>query len=511
MEVTVPSLDEMFASLAADADLVPPPDLALVEASGRRRRFQQLTTAGIAALVLVLAAGTVLGVGQLRRRALPAPEPAGPGPVQFHELREIGPGVPYPAPAPAHPPAVSTTIADGRGYAVWSLPTGESYAAAIDLATGHAAWGPRRIAGTGQGNTVVVAGGVVATVVYPPTSAGTGTDQDSGGPYAVTALDPATGVELWQAPLDLDHTRPLFFAAALVLADRDGVLTARDWRTGQTRWTIADPSHALAYATAFASAAELTAPAGTPSQFHDPRLLTVGADHRLRVYDVATGRALLTRDAPPGALAFGYEGKLYTVTASADSSALRQVYQSDPFVLGTPRVVYTLTLPTAPREVPITPCGAGLICVLDGAGITAAGSPKLVAVDPVTGDVPWFNAGLPDLRELVPIGTKVLGYADSGVGLYGPDGPQPLSFPDGRGTTVLRVDAGSALTFFAAANEVGLADAEPRATHVNGLAVRSGAADQLGLVDIAPQACSVDTAHLLCPNVTGLRVWRFAG
>jgi molecular chaperone HscA len=486
----MPDLDRLFQALQSDADLVPSADVSVVRASGRRRRVRQTTASVVAAALAVIA---VLAGPALSRATRPPADVTGTA-VTFMPLQATGgEAVRFDTAGSGRPTSIATAVASGRGYVVWQGDNGAPTVAALDLPTGRRLWGPVTLDPT-TGWTGIYA--FPQTVVVINGSA----DGNSG---VVTVLDPTTGQTRWQRRLHADDG--VAYESAVVFADRaTGVTEAVAWQSGQTLWKTTDPSGSLVTMLGMRTSQDMTAPGPYPAlPYVDHRLVEVGGDGILRVYDALTGQLLGSRTAL-GNEALAYNGTVFAVR-DATATVPNQVLAYQAVGTDAPRTVYQSPHGTT-RLRSMAPCGARRICFIEGYGLNGGADADMVAVDLDARASVWrTHAG--DLDLLTPMGERVLGRTNDGfVGLYGAEGATTL-VQDGSANVADRVDSGSVLLLRSATNEASQSAPD---TDVVGIVVSTGKQIALGRIPISPTSCSWDTRHLLCATATGFQVWRFA-
>jgi molecular chaperone HscA len=484
-------LDRLFQALQSDADLVPSADVSVVRALGRRRRVRH-TTASLVAVALVV--GAMLVGPALRPKAATPPADVSPTTVTFTPLRPIGSeDLTFNIVGSGRPTSVATAIAGGRGYVVWQGDNRVPTVAALDVATGRRIWGPVTL-DPATGWTGIYAP-PQAVAVFNASTDGTG--------GTITVLDPTTGELRWQRKLHaLDGVG---YESAVVFADRStGVTEAVDWRSGRTLWKVTDPSGSLVTVLGMRTTEDMSAPGPYPILLYsDHRLVEVGGDRILRVYDALTGQLLGSRPAL-GNEALAYNGTVFAVRDTT-GAVPNQVLAYQAIGTDVPRTVYQ-SPQGSPRLRSLAPCGAGRICFIEGYGVNGGADAELVAVDIDERASVWRTYS-GDLDLLTPMGERVLGRTDDGlVGLYGADRATVLA-PGGSDDVADRVDAGSVLLLRSAPKE---ASQSARDTDVVGVVVSTGKQIALGRIRISPTSCSWDTRHLLCATGTGFQFWRFA-
>ncbi len=483
----MPDLDRLFGALQADADLVPSGDISVIRALGRRRRIRH-TASGMVAIGLVVTA--VLAGPAFWPKARPSPADTTPA-VTFAPLRTVGPEeVTFGTAASGPLRVVATAVADGRGYVLWQNNLGVARAAAVDVGTGRRLWGPVTLDPSDGWTTIYAVSDAVAVIAGNDYHAAT-----------VTVLDPITGATRWHRQLDGLDGVP--YDSMIVLADHStGVTEAVDWRTGETLWTVTDPSGSLVTVLGMRVPADVSRP-GPYLNYSDHRLVEVGGDQTVRVYDVLSGQLLGSR-AALGNEALAYDGTVFAVRDSTTTIPNQVVAYS---VVGTepPQTVYQ-SPKGSPRLRALAPCGVRRICLVEGYGTNNGADAEVVAVDLDARASVW-RTRTGDLDGLVPMGDRVLGRAEDGrAGIYGADHSTVL-VPGGSADRVDRVDSGSVLMLRSANGETQQAAQD---TYIVGVSTATGEQVGLGRVQIWPSSCSWDARYLLCGTATGFQVWRFA-
>ncbi|NUT02949.1 MAG: sigma-70 family RNA polymerase sigma factor [Hamadaea sp.] len=344
----------------SDAAKIPPVEEVTARAR-RRTRTQVAAAAGLAVLAILVLATVIL------RDSTPDPTPPQPvapttSPVAFRKLEQVGDV------AVAMPSGVEFGMADvvgDRGFVAWRGPTGQLGLGAVDVRTGKALWPVRTLPGTfGDWNGMIALPNAIVSI---------GEHDDGTSPdKEMFVVDPATGKLRWHRGMDVNGFDILAYPDVLVLADHDGKkTTAFDWVTGRPVWSI---EGAITATFGMHTAHDLTSPAGYragpfATLESGSTLLQVDGAGTLTEYAVATGKP--TGRSWPGAApgsergAFvAYEGRVYTVADSALRVLRLEAGQQW-------QAVYSAEVPVASpdngnRLNNLTPCGRGLICVVDG-------------------------------------------------------------------------------------------------------------------------------------------------
>ncbi|GIG60012.1 hypothetical protein Lfu02_43840 [Longispora fulva] len=464
-------LKALFGALRADADELRLPAPSAARRIGTRRRRVRLG-AGLATVIL-LVAGVTVGASWWGRT------PADP--VGFARLRPVG--VPVAESGVGAGGAVKARTVDGRTMFVWPDKSGELRLTVVDLATGTAA---RPTSSLGRYSFVsgmwTVAGVLVLTVRG-------GSDARSS---EMLVVDPATGTTLWHRAIQPTAERSEFFLAGLVV---NSVATQRtellDWRTGATRWSV--PTTGLQNVLSVRSVAGL----GVST---DHRLLLVGQDHVLRVYDVRDGSLLLTGPTVDGSVQ-AYDGKAYVLGLGPDGVSGRlSVFDLDDPGRGL-RLLYT-----ARTEVTsVANCAPGLVCALEQAVVEPSGAAvdsAVVAVDLNGGGERWRY------RLTIPFG--VLGMAGDRVlapGVVLDPGGRKLVGPPAEHLSLTgpTVDGGL-LAYSVPASGPATRSVD---LDVYGVLLADGKVTTLGTVTVLPNSCSADQRFLACATDRGFEVWQY--
>ncbi|MEV0270479.1 PQQ-binding-like beta-propeller repeat protein [Hamadaea sp. NPDC050747] len=369
-----------------------PPVEEVTARARRRTRTQVATAAGLAVLAILVLATVIL------RDSTPDPTPPQPvapttSPVAFRKLEQVGDV------AVTMPSGVEFGMADvvgDRGFVAWRGPTGQLGLGAVDVRTGKALWPVRTLPGTfGDWNGMIALPNAIISI---------GEHDDGTSPdKEMFVVDPATGKLRWHRGMDVNGFDILAYPDVIVLADHDGKkTTAYDWVTGRPVWSI---EGAITATFGMHAAHDLTSPAGYragpfATLESGSTLLQVDGAGTLTEYAVATGKP--TGRSWPGAAPgnepgtfMAYEGRVYTVS----NSALR-VLRLEAGQQWQP--VYSAEVPVASpdnghRLNNLTPCGRGLICVVDGdlfqADVVALDGTKVVWRTRVAGAETMLPAG----------------------------------------------------------------------------------------------------------------------
>ncbi|BBH64366.1 hypothetical protein ACTI_10510 [Actinoplanes sp. OR16] len=463
-------LDEMFADLSRDGDMVPVGPAEGARRRGARRSRNRVVAAALAILLVAGGAGAV--VWQRGHRAEPV-LPATPN-SPIRGLQPLG----DPLDAGAGRTWHYTAASEGRLFAV-SVPSAASVDArenrgfAADERTGDPLW-----------STPAELGGTDVPVPIP----GTVLLREAAPRPIMHLLDPATGTERWSLPHALDD-QLVFHPDVLVrMHDADGMTEGLDIRTGARLWSAPAGADRPRW-TSGISAADGTrrwSPAGN-DEFSDGYLFQQLASGRMVIRDVRTGEvrnsiAKVLSDQSgyttvhDGSVVWPVGNEIRAAALGDDSTA---------------RVIYTYE--EGQEFQGLFGCGQGRICV-------SLGSPdgRLVAVDIASARELWSaktsgttgGAGSRSGRTLT-IGMRgaMLHDADGRV-LY--EGGSQIGWIDDA--NLLEFDAGPVAVLVSAADGTRTVLGE-----VPGATVRPGAGAD----------CAWSTETLACADGSLLRRYRF--
>jgi outer membrane protein assembly factor BamB len=462
-------LQDLFAALGAYSDSVAPGSSDAARQRGRRRRRNRLTAV---AVVLVLVVGiTVAAAAGLGRPTIPPSHPA-PVPtmsfplptVSFTALTPVGPGVPMAL--PGDPTALAAVVGD-RAYVGGHLGGGHLQVSAIDLRTGQRQW------------STVDPGGFTDWAGLRPTdhAVSVGTMADT-----LLMLDPATGHLLWQrahGTLSLSYPD-----VSIQQSEVDGAVEGLDSRTGQPLWRVSYPVGPHWDVSQNVSSGRLV-PAGTSGPDPaDHRLMAVGTDGTLRVYDVTNGHLLQT---VAGVGTTGYHQAIDNVLYAIGGGVV------DRFDLATGRRQAPFyTTPAGHQLRSAQACGAALVCVV----MSGSGPSQLVAVDAATGATRW-SAPAGQASWATAVGDRIITNNGWLFDLAG----HHLYDPSSDVVSAGWLTAGSVLEI--------IEDSD--GTRVVGVSTVDGKARQLGRIPVLAGSCGWNTTTLVCPTADGFHVYRFAG
>lgn len=494
-------LDPFFEALRHDADALSSGEPQTARRLGRRRSLR--TVAGAAVGVLVLVGGITVAVrgGGGDREEVPHPATSTTVPgrvVAFDKMVPVGKPVTLPAGGTSRLGTVAT-VGD-RAFVARQAEKGELDITAVDLITGKAAWGPKKVATFDD----------AAYVVWHPRYVLVLGRQDNGTrpDGAVIVLDQRTGNELMRLDVDnFERDHVLISESRLFVDSRaDKLLRAYDLGTGQVRWSVPDLPSATVHVSPMltAGASELAghrSQLDTASVYTFTQLVQLTADGTAIVRDAATGTEL-SRHAKAASVAgtddqhddvLAIDGVLYTATLSAPS-LLRA---TDLLVGGATRSLYAGEAGAGIHA--LTPCGAGRLCFTEYRENPA--SHQIVSLDTATGKPAWRHDY--DPHDLRVVGGMVLtgtyaGRDDGSSALFDSAGRQLLTDLGSKGMASW-LDTNALLIFRPAGDS---------SREVLGLSPVTGQPTPLGTVDAA--GCGWSTTHLICVTPEGIKVWRFA-
>ena len=424
----------------------------------------------------------------------------GPSPVAFSQLEPLG------GPAIDGDGYVSeafTAVVGDRGYVSY-VREKQLHVAAVDMGTAKTVW-PQRPIGTGDSWS-----GMFATpeVVVAFTNR-YGSAEKPRTAYAVAADN---GKALWKLDLANDDRLLFYDTVAVLVSEHDHLMRGYDIRTLKERWKRDFPRSESGSQQVkivdVSTDADVTGPAGldgwptAPDRGDDRRLLVIGEDKKLQVYDVSSGNPAKQASGvgEPRFTYLAHDGRLYV----ADDETPYRITSYDLDTLDKPQIVYTS--PDKNRQVKkLAPCGKGHLCLLDTASYDVK-TTDVVSVDTASGKQDWRHRSA-GADTLAPVGDGVLATDTSSSTasstLFARDGSAVLKAADARGAAV-RVNAESLLVF-SDQPSAALAD-----TGVVGVQVDGGDRIPLGtLTKSKARSCTWNESAMLCAADRKFTVWRF--
>ncbi len=453
-------------------------------------------------LILIVAGVTVVALGLAATLAWDL-RSGGASPVSFTSLSQVG-TLPVNAGDKYIGDQFTYAVGD-RGYVAYSIDK-DLHVAALDMKTAKPVWHGDHTAGSADDWDWVyaTAGGVFASGDHYGGASG---DRSR----TVYALDPGDGHRRWQ--LDTyGNDRLVFYDSVVVLvSDHEYAARGYDLSSGKEKWKIDYPKAESATVVDVATKADLDGPGlldgrpAAPDRGDDHRLLMIGEDKTLHVYNVSTGkqtgkRAAVDRPREPY---LAYTGQFFTVTSD-------QPYQVVAYDLDKldqqPRIIYTVgDKDRAVVDGGLSPCGDGRVCVLDQVSYDDK-TTQVAAIDIAAGKELWRHPA-PAADTLTPIGDRILATNVTGTPgsrLYDPDGRSILKAEDQSGA-VVRINGASALVFSGQPSS-SLAD-----MGLVGVDASGGGRTPLGtLTRSYGKTCSWDEYAMVCAAEKSFRVWRFA-
>jgi molecular chaperone HscA len=464
-------------------------------AAGRpwyRRRLAWI--AGGAALALLALAATLVVILRSGEAS----------PVSFTSLATVGK---LPIGGDGYVSDEFTYVVGDRGYIAYA--TGKQlHVAALDMTTAKPLW---------KGDHAVGDADNWSWLYATPDGVFAGGERygNSDRSRTVYALDPADGHRRWQVDLYSDDSLRYYDSVVVVASQHEYAARGYDIATGKVKWKIDYPKtqYGSANAAVFgvATKADLAGPArldggpAAPDPGDDHRLLLIGADKALRVYDVTTGKATGQRDAVGEArdTYLGYAGRLFAVTGD---DPYRVVAYDLAKLDQQPRILYTAA--DKNRKVVrdgLSPCGDDRVCLLDSVSSDVK-TTQVAAVDVGAGKQLWRRPA-PGADTLTPMGDRILTTNVTGTPasrLYDADSRSVLK-PEDQGGAAVRVNAASALVFSAQPSS-SLAD-----TGLVGVDAGAGGRTPLGtLTRSYGKTCSWNERAIVCAADKNFTVWRFA-
>jgi molecular chaperone HscA len=475
---------------------VSPVSPAATPPSGSRLRWYQRK------LILIVAGVTVVALSVAATLAWYL-RSGGASPVSFTSLSQVGT-----LPVNTGDKYISdqfTYAVGDRGYVAYSIDK-VLHVAALDMKTAKPVWHGDHTAGSADDWDWVYAtpGGVFASGDHYEAASGEKS-------RTVYALDPGDGHGRWQ--LDTYSNDRLMFYDSVVVRVSDHEYAARgyDLSSGKEKWKIDYPKARSATVVDVATKADLDGPGlldgrpAAPNRGDDHRLLMIGEDKTLHVYDVSTGKQTGKRAAGdrPREPYLGYAGQFFTVTSDEPYQVV--AYDLDKLDQQ-PRIIFTAgDKDRKVRDGGLSPCGDGRVCVLDQVSYDDK-TTQIAAIDMVAGKELWRHPA-PAADTLTPIGDRILATNVTGTPgsrLYDAAGRSILKAEDQSGA-VVRINGASALVFSgqpsSSLTDMGLV----------GVDASGGGRIPLGtLTRSYGKTCSWDEYAMVCAAEKSFRVWRFA-
>ena len=259
-------LDDLFAGLAHQADMVPLGPVDGAVRRGRQRRRRRVATIAAALAVGLVTAGVA---GVLGRPLGHDDQPAG------HGLREVG----VPVPLGGTVRDVRTVVNGNRVITAWQTTTGEFGAVGTDPRDGAVTWRIDHIAGRGSDSAL--------TDLRAPGAAGLVSIATSDGSL-MNIIDPARTPAGWSLSVgpqeQLISTGPVLLRWSATTGETDGY----DWATGTKRWSMPAAADPMVRTVGMRTA-------GDPARdsFGDT-LVQVTRSGRIKVLDAGTGQVVRT-------------------------------------------------------------------------------------------------------------------------------------------------------------------------------------------------------------------------
>jgi hypothetical protein len=328
------------------------------------------------------------------------------------------------------------------------------------------------------------------------------------------ALNPADGKPRWKLDLHNDDRLIFYDTVVVFISDHDHSLRGYDVATLKELWKRdypkADSRSQSVKVIDVSTDADLAGPAaldGSPAvrdRAGEHRLLVIGEDKKLQVYDVTDGKPITQASGvgEPRFLYLAHAGRLYV----ADDESPYRITSYDLKSPDKPQIVYTS--PDKDRQVKkMAPCGGGHLCLLDTAGYDDK-TADVVSVDTAAAKQDWRHR-TSGVDTLTPVGDGILATDTSSSTatstLFGRDGKAVLKSADAHGAAV-RVNAESLLVF-SDQPSTSLAD-----TGIVGVQVDGGDRTPLGtLTKSKARSCSWNETAMLCAADKKFTVWRFGG
>jgi hypothetical protein len=466
-------LDDLYASLARQAESVPLGGADSARRRGRQRRRHRAMVAVAAAVCLV--AGGVAAV-------VVRPEPRPALPADRTSLTEVGSPRPIGPPAPAEPTNSVTMLVDGVAYTGWQEAGGEVKISGIDLHTGRATWPTRSLGRAAAFETIVAVRGTLLVKVH----------LNAANPYPVTyAFDTATGAPRPYSPVPTEQTLVYGGNTLIGLVGGTGRVWAADAATGRIHWDETNrnaPVDRTVGMTLTAAGDDNRPPQARVTYFSGNRIVQADRKGHLMIRDADTGRLLDTRSVGTSApeLLIVHDGRIYSAQRAAPYRI--QVIDLD----GGPGGV--ITGPAGRPLQDLQPCGADRVCVLERADDSS--STWVAMYDGGTRRRLWQVAGPRSATSMEARQGRIL---VEGVVL------------DAAGRVIFRAEpAGRRYRWLDAEHLVGVPF--PFSGPVALVTLRTGEVRELGHLERAiSDFCAPVPERLFCYNNGSLRLWDISG
>ncbi|MBU2662176.1 PQQ-binding-like beta-propeller repeat protein [Actinoplanes bogorensis] len=390
-------LDDIFASVARQADAIPLGTAAQARTRGRQRTRNGILATAAAVAVVLAGVGVAVGGGTERRADHKTVAPSPSVSTLVGPATMVGSPIPFGVKTQDQSPV----IAGGRVFTAWRAGQNSVSVLAADLHSGAVDW---KVTGLNGFDSELVGWGVRAT------EQGVMVSVDS----TIHVMNPAgadTGDWVLTAG-DLDEVVP--FEKALVRRwDINGQVDAHDWRTGRKLWSV-DPG-------ATSGPDKVLRVVGDPA---GGRVVLVTQTGKLQVRDAGTGTLVRTitpaSPAQAGSNFIPYGEWLYEIGAGCcDGEAYRVVTSN--LVTGASSVILQEGAGHSPAG--LTACGPGRVCVLDQGDNALT---TVTAVDVAQGKKIWSVPGPSMGTSISARGTQVLVSTGQMAVLFDERGEQAL-------------------------------------------------------------------------------------
>ncbi|GID25763.1 outer membrane protein assembly factor BamB family protein [Paractinoplanes brasiliensis] len=463
-------LDDIFASVNREADLIPLSTAAQARARGRRRTRNGLLAA--AAAVCVVLAGVGVAANPDRRAdkktVAPTPSPSVSTAVAVGPLPQVGRPIAFGRTVnETHP-----VIVKSRVYTAWKAGTEISVVAA-DLRTGDVVWRVDGFeAGADLGASVTATDDAVLV---------------SAGGIQTWVLDPADGNRMWEfTSSDLGEWM-IHERAFVQRNDATGRVDAYDLRTGRKLWSISPSSDKVDRIIGM----RLVGQELLRTALTDDRLVTVRRSGQVQVRDIVSGVVLRTTTptSPPsgGNTLIAYDGKLFDGGAGCCDTDPYRVVVTD-LSTGASKKIFRGELGHTTGSMDV--CGPW-VCLIDQESSTKS---WVKAVDAARGGTIWSVSGPVDGTSLTANGTDMLVGGDGVTRLIDGNGREVFRTPEGE---VEWLDGGYLVVM-------------PPTTGgtVSVVNTAYGTVSRLGTLPSRTATCAHSPDRLVCPTPTSLRIYQ---